>query len=230
MGTPSGGGGSTPGAAGEPIDWESRGMVTGIQNQGQCGGCWSFSAAGCIGSRRAIAGYPLTDYSEQQLIDCSGSFGNNGCSGGIMDSAFSYVKTAPLETTADYPYKAAKGSCLYSSSQGTGSISGYTNVVHGSVSAMKAALNEGPVSIAVDASQTAFQSYTSGVVTADCGTSLDHGIMAVGYDVDEETGVEYFLVKNQWGSSWGDNGYIKIGALSSDPCGILSEPSFVTFD
>jgi len=95
---------------------------------------------------------------------------------------------------------------------------------------MKAALNEGPVSIAVDASQTAFQSYTSGVVTADCGTSLDHGIMAVGYDVDEETGVEYFLVKNQWGSSWGDNGYIKIGALSSNPCGILSEPSFVTFD
>jgi len=105
-----------------------------------------------------------------------------------MDSAFEYVKTAPLETSADYPYKAVNGSCMYSSSQGTGSINGYTNVVHNSVSAMKAALKTGPVSIAVDASQTAFQSYTSGVVTSGCGTSLDHGIMAVGWDTDSETG------------------------------------------
>jgi C1A family cysteine protease len=94
---------------------------------------------------------------------------------------------------------------------------------------MKFALSTGPVSVAVDASQSAFQQYKSGVLSSyECGTSLDHGIMAVGWGTDSETGGEYFLVKNQWGSSWGDNGYLKIGATSSNPCGILSEASFVT--
>lgn len=98
-------------------------MVTAIQNQEQCGSCWSFSASGCISSRRAIAGYPLVDYAEQQLVDCSTQ--NNGCNGGIMDAAFEYVETAPLETSANYPYVAKKTSCTYSKSKGTGSISGY---------------------------------------------------------------------------------------------------------
>jgi len=145
-----------PAASG--IDWTQKGMVTAIQNQGNCGSCWSFSAAGCIGSRRAIAGYPLVDYSEQQLVDCSTQ--NNGCSGGIMDAAFEYVEKSPLETTANYPYTSgttkAAGSCLYSASKGTGTITGYTNVPVNSVSALKNALATGPVSVAVEASQTAF--------------------------------------------------------------------------
>ena len=209
------------------VDWVSAGKVTPVQNQAQCGGCWSFSASGCISSRRAIAGYPLVDYSEQQLIDCSSSFGNNGCNGGWMDNAFEYVKQTPLATSANYPYAAKNGTCNTSvANNGTGTISGYSDVPGNNADALKNALKLGPVSVAVEADQTAFQYYTSGVVTSGCGTQLDHGILAVGYGT--ENGEEFFLVKNQWGATWGDNGYIKIGTGASNICGILSAPSFVT--
>jgi len=113
-------------------------MVTAVQNQGQCGSCWSFSASGCISSMRAIAGYPLVDYAEQQLVDCDTTC--NGCSGGLMDNAFEYTKTHPLETSADYPYEAAVGTCRYEASKGTGAISGYVNVPKGDANALKNAI------------------------------------------------------------------------------------------
>jgi len=130
-------------------------------------------------------------------------------------------------TTADYPYLAVKGTCDYTSSEGSGSISGYTNVPTNSVSALKNALMSGPVSVAVEADQTGFQYYTGGVLTTGCGTKLDHGIMAVGWGTNS-SGTEYFLVKNQWGTGWGLDGYIMIGALDTNVCGILSYASFVT--
>jgi C1A family cysteine protease len=112
------------------------------------------------------------------------------------------------------------------SSTGTGSITGWKNVTPMSSNALKNAVLEGPVSIAVDASSTAFQFYASGVVTTStCGTKLDHGILAVGYGTED--GNDFFLVKNQWDTKWGDNGYIKIGAGDSNICGILTAPSYV---
>jgi len=122
---------------------------------------------------------------------------------------------------------AVKGTCDYNSSEGAGSISGYTNVPTNSVSALKNALQSGPVSVAVEASQTGFQYYTGGVLSTGCGTNLDHGILAVGWGTNS-TGEEYFLVKNQWGAGWGLDGYIMIGALDTNVCGILSYASFVT--
>lgn len=144
-----------------------------------------------------------------------------------MDAAFQYIKNAPLETSVNYPYKGVAGTCLYSASEGAGAISGYTNVPKNSVSALKAALDKGPVSVAVDASSNEFQYFSSGVVTSTkCGTSLDHGILAVGYGT--ENGQDFFLVKNQWGANWGEDGYIKIGASEgTNICGITSYPSFV---
>lgn len=117
-----------------------------------------------------------------------------------MDNAFAYVQAGnPLETAANYPYTASDGHCKYSKSNGVAGISSYSNVPTNSVNALKNALASGPVSVAVEADQTAFQYYTGGVVTTGCGASLDHGILAVGYGTDTTTGAEYFLVKNQWG-------------------------------
>jgi C1A family cysteine protease len=89
---------------------------------------------------------------------------------------------------------------------------------------MKAALVKQPVAVAIEADQASFQTYTSGVLTKNCGTQLDHGVLAVGYGT--ENGVDYFLVKNSWSASWGDNGYIKIG--QNNVCGILMAASYPT--
>jgi C1A family cysteine protease len=142
-----------------------------------------------------------------------------------MELAMMYTKSNPLELESDYPYTGKGGlfrSCKYDSSKGKVSASTETMVKSGNADQLKAAIAQGPVSVAIEADQTAFQLYKSGVLTTGCGTSLDHGVLAVGYGT--ENGEDYFLVKNSWGSSWGMDGYIKIGA--NDVCGILEQPVF----
>jgi len=144
-----------------------------------------------------------------------------------MDYAFSYTESHPLESISDYPYTASDGTCNYSSSKGTGSITGYYDVPQ-TATGLKQALNLGAVSVAIEADQFAFQYYAGGVLTSsECGTNLDHGVLAVGYGVDSTSGLEYALVKNSWGSTWGEGGYVKIG-LADNACGILSAASYPT--
>ena len=127
-----------------------------------------------------------------------------------MDYAFRYIETNPLELEADYTYTARKGTCKYDKSKGVGEVKGIKDVSRGSASQLKAALAHGPVSVAIEADKRVFQLYKSGVLTSsECGTRLDHGVLAVGYGT--EGGQDYFLVKNSWGASWGDQGYVKIG-------------------
>lgn len=153
--------------------------------------------------------------------------GNMGCMGGAMNSAFEYVRWHELESESDYPYKAVVGKdCLKKLGKGVGKISGYTKIRKHSVDHLKAALMKGPVSIGVEADQAIFQKYTSGIIdSTDCGTDYDHGVLAVGYDTDAATGKEYFLIKNSWGAAWGESGYLRILADSSNVCGILEAPS-----
>jgi cathepsin L len=213
------------------IDWTTKGVVTPVKNQGQCGSCWAFSTTGSIESRYAIAHGTLTSLSEQQLVDCSGSFGNMGCNGGLMDYAFKYVQSeGGLCSESEYPYTAQDGSCRASScGQKYDAISGYTDVAHESESALQDAVAAGPVSIAIEADQSAFQFYRSGILSGNCGTALDHGVLVVGYG--SESGQDYWKVKNSWGASWGMQGYIllcrncnKNGGQGE--CGILDQPSF----
>jgi cathepsin L len=220
------------------IDWTNyngASYVTPVKNQGQCGSCWAFSTTGSIESATAIknsqTGASITSLSEQQLVDCSGSYGNQGCNGGLMDDAFKYVEASGgLCSESEYPYTARDGTCK-SSSCGTkyGPISGYTDVTHDSETALMNAVAMGPVSIAIEADQSAFQFYSGGVLDGLCGTRLDHGVLAVGYGTTGSE--EYWKVKNSWGTSWGMNGYVLIckdcGKNGNEgECGILMEPSY----
>jgi hypothetical protein len=206
-------------------DWVSQGAVTGVKDQGQCGSCWSFSATGSIEGAVFIKHGHLTSLSEQQLMDCSTAQGNKGCNGGLMDWAFNYVKLNGLCTEAAYPYTAKDGTCKSSScTKSTDSeITGYVDVSH-SENALGAAVDLTPVSIAIEADQSGFQMYKSGVFCGTCGTNLDHGVLAVGYGTD---GLDYWKVKNSWGTSWGEGGYIRL-CRNKNLCGIENSPSYPT--
>lgn len=216
-------------AKSDSVDWRQKGAVTPVKNQGQCGSCWSFSATGAMEGAWYIKNNKLVSLSEQQLVDCSGSYGDQGCFGGLMDNAFNYViDNGGIDTESDYPYDAQDGQCD-SQKQGKHNVhfSAYQDVANNDESQLQAAVEQQPVSVAIEADQPAFQFYKSGVFDAPCGTSLDHGVLAVGYG--EENGKKYWLVKNSWGDVWGDEGYIKLARDVDEPegqCGIAMQPSY----
>jgi C1A family cysteine protease len=215
------------------VDWRAAGKVSDVKDQGQCGSCWAFSTTGSVESAMSIlTGNTPLPLSEQQLVDCSGPEGNQGCNGGLMDDAFQYIiDNKGITTEAAYPYKAVDGTCVTSSVPAAAWISGFTDVAAGSETALMTAIVQQPISVAVEADQSSFQSYHSGVMTAACGTNLDHGVLAAGYDTDT-TGGDYYLVKNSWGAAWGEAGYIRLGrgaAFGNDgQCGIQMMSSFPT--
>ncbi|NXO14535.1 CATS protein, partial [Oriolus oriolus] len=211
----------------EALDWRDKGCVTPVKNQGACGSCWAFSAVGALEAQVKLKTGNLVSLSAQNLVDCSGMYGNKGCAGGFMTEAFQYIiDNGGIESEESYPYTAQNGTCHYNASARAASCSGFLQLPEGDEGALRDAVaTVGPVAVAIDATRPSFFLYHSGVYDdPQCSQKVNHGVLVVGYgSLDNK---EYWLVKNSWGVHFGDAGYIRMIRNASNRCGIASYASY----
>jgi len=216
-------------ATADDVDWRDT-CVTPVKDQGSCGSCWAFSTTGSIEGANCAAGNGLVSLSEQELVDCDTADGNAGCNGGDMLTAMKWTETHALANEADYPYKGTDGTCK-TDIKGVVECTSEVAVATGSESALTASIEIAPTSVAIDANALSFQLYKSGLYdpkdkTFPCGTNLDHGVLAVGYGY-YNSGAKYYIVKNSWNTTWGDQGYIYFlrDGDGDGTCGIQMDPA-----
>ncbi|XP_047965661.1 zingipain-2-like [Salvia hispanica] len=203
------------------LDWRDHNAVTVVVDQGSCGCCWAFAAVAAIEGIVAIRSGRLIQLSEQHILDCN--YYHEDCNGGRMDHAFEFVwRNGGLSSDIDYPYTGTQGACAnYKPSSLSSVITGFSCIPNYNEAALLAAVANQPVSVNIDLKVLHF--YQSGILTGECGNNLDHVVTIVGYGV--ENGVEFWLVKNSWGSEWGENGYVRVqrnAGAKEGMCGIAT--------
>jgi len=209
------------------FDWRTKGAVTPIKNQGQCGSCWAFSTTEGVESAWFLAKHQLVQLSPQQIVSCDTS--DDGCDGGDLPTAFQYVVQNGMETNAVYPYTSGggdSGTCDYNSQDVVVHISGfkYATTTGNETQMQVAMIPNGPLSVCVDAET--WQYYQGGVITHGCGDSLDHCVQIVGWNSYQGT-TPYWIVRNSWGTDWGLKGYLWV-ERNKDECGISDEATYAT--
>jgi C1A family cysteine protease len=218
---------SAPEASAGLVDWSGK-FTTPVKDQGYCGSCWAFSATEQIESdsmRTLGTSYIL---SPEQIVQCDTT--SSGCNGGWTEHAYNYVKKAGgIEQNSDYPYSSYQGvtgSCKVTASKFVIGVTSYTTISGSSASAKESNMasymqKTGPLSVCVDASS--WNSYHGGIMTS-CGNRVDHCVQAVGVDASTNG---YWKVRNSWGTSWGESGYIRL-AYGKNTCDITNDPTYVT--
>ncbi|XP_068210621.1 digestive cysteine proteinase 2-like [Palaemon carinicauda] len=210
----------------DTIDWRDLGAVSEVKDQGSCGSCWSFSATGTTEGAYFLKTGKLLSLSEQQLVDCSTE--NMGCNGGVVQWALRYIKSAGGVTTeSSYPYEEVQKRCRFDASSAVATITGYRSIPYGNEKTQADAVHDkGPVSVCVDAGHMSFQFYSSGVYyEPKCKSdAVNHAVLAVGYGT--EGGSDYWTIKNSWGASWGDAGYIKLARNKNNHCGVATQSCY----
>ncbi|XP_016437926.2 senescence-specific cysteine protease SAG39 [Nicotiana tabacum] len=204
------------------LDWREKGAVTEVKQQGHCGCCWAFSAVGALEGAYQIATGQKVELSEQELLDCTTN--NNGCNGGFMTNAFEFIiQNGGISTESDYPYETQQDTCRSQELTPAVKISSY-QVVPESETALLQAVTQQPVSIGISASQE-FQFYQGGTYQGSCADRINHAVTAIGYGTDEQ-GQNYWLLKNSWGTSWGENGFMRIIRGTGGHCDITKLSSY----
>lgn len=220
----------------DSVDWRTKGAVTPVKNQGQCGSCWSFSTTGNVEGQWFLysGNNELVGLSEQNLVDCDHECMeyegqqscDAGCDGGLQPNAFTYIiKNGGIDTEASYPYLAVDSKCAFKSSNVGATINSFVMIPNNETQMAGYVANQGPISIAADAEE--WQFYLGGVFDFPCGKTLDHGILIVGYGSENDIfgkQKDFWIVKNSWGPSWGEQGYLKI-ARGVNECGLANFPS-----
>jgi cathepsin L len=213
------------------IDWTLLNAVNPIKNQQQCGSCWAFSAISALESQWYLKYGVLPSLSEQQLVSCDTYC--YGCQGGWNSKAYKYLMNATNGAQSDtaYPYTSMDGTSNGTCKVGVGiaPVQNYKKICSGNETDLQTAVGTiGPMSVCIDASHDSFQSYSSGVYNEkNCSASLiDHCVTAVGYGTDSASGLDYWIVRNQWGTTWGMKGYMWMVRNANNLCGIASQVAY----
>ncbi|XP_059155082.1 procathepsin L-like [Physella acuta] len=211
------------------VDWRKEGYVTRVKDQGCCESGWAFSSTGGLEGQNFKLTGRLVELSESNLIDCSTGWGNHGCQGGSMQKAFQYIiDNTGIDTEESYPYQLKENTCNFKTATVGATVQSYVDVPSGREDALREVVaTVGPVSAAIDTSHDSFHQYGGGVYDEpDChSTHLNHGVLVVGFDTDSSGG-DYWIVKNSYGTSWGQEGYIWMSRNKDNQCGIATEASY----